>query len=106
MTSRYQRRAAARLGLEKEWHYQARETEECPGCGDRVKQGVAVCKSCGAILDREKAAALGLGQAVQESRTERVNAPRRGGFCSTCFSLCGFDVWGLGRDWVVTLACG
>ena len=38
-----QRRAAARLGIEKEWHYQARETEECPGCGERVKPGVAVC---------------------------------------------------------------
>jgi ribosomal protein L32 len=59
-----QRRAAARLGLEKEWHYQARETMECPGCGTRVKPGVAVCKSCGAILNREKALALGLAQAL------------------------------------------
>jgi hypothetical protein len=57
-----QRRAAARLGLEKEWHYQARETEECPGCGERVKAGVAVCKSCHAILNHEKALALGLAQ--------------------------------------------
>ena len=57
-----QRRAAARLGLEKEWYYQARETGECPGCGERVKPGVAVCKSCDAILDREKALALGLIQ--------------------------------------------
>ena len=57
-----QRRAAATLGLEKEWHYQARETEECPGCGDHVKPGVAVCKSCHAILNREKALALGLIQ--------------------------------------------
>ena len=58
-----QRRAAAALGLEKEWYYQARETAECPGCGDRVKPGVAVCRSCGAILNREKALALGLVQA-------------------------------------------
>jgi len=57
-----QRRAAANLGLDKEWYYQVRETAECPGCGTRVKPGVAVCKSCGAILDREKALALGLGQ--------------------------------------------
>jgi hypothetical protein len=57
-----QRRAAKRLGVEKEWHYQARETEECPGCGERVKPGVAVCKSCHAILNREKALALGLMQ--------------------------------------------
>jgi hypothetical protein len=55
-----QRWAALRLGLEKEWHYQARETQECPGCGERVKAGVAVCKSCHAILNREKALALGL----------------------------------------------
>ena len=61
-----QRRAAAKLGLNKEWHYQVRETEECPGCGDRVKPGVAVCKSCHAILDREKALALGLVVPVPE----------------------------------------
>ena len=75
-----QRRAAKHLGIEKEWHYQARETEECPGCGDRVKPGVAVCKSCHAILNREKALALGLMQppasAPAELRTERP-APRR-----------------------------
>jgi hypothetical protein len=59
-----QRRAAARLGVEREWHYRARETRECPGCGERVKPGVAVCKSCGAVLDREKALALGLGQPI------------------------------------------
>jgi hypothetical protein len=57
-----QRRAAASLGLEKEWHYRAQETAECPGCGERVKTGVAVCKSCGAILNREKALALGLAR--------------------------------------------
>jgi hypothetical protein len=61
-----QRRAAAKLGMNKEWHYQVRETEECPGCGDRVKPGVAVCKSCHAILDRDKALALGLIQPVPE----------------------------------------
>jgi hypothetical protein len=61
-----QRRAAAKLGMNKEWHYQVRETEECPGCGDRVKPGVAVCKSCHAILDRDKALALGLVVPVPE----------------------------------------
>ena len=58
-----QRQAAASLGLEKEWYYRSREMAECPGCGDRVKPGVAVCKSCGAVLDREKALALGIVQA-------------------------------------------
>jgi len=57
-----QRRAAGHLGLKKEWYYQSRETAECPGCGERVKPGVAVCKTCHAVLDREKALALGLLQ--------------------------------------------
>jgi hypothetical protein len=75
-----QRRAAKSLGVEKEWHYQARESEECPGCGERVKPGVAVCKSCHAILNREKALALGLMQppaAAVEARADRPAAPRR-----------------------------
>lgn len=55
-----ERRAARFLGMDKEWFYQARETVECPGCGEKIKPGVAVCKSCGAILERSKAAALGL----------------------------------------------
>jgi hypothetical protein len=59
-----QRRAAAFLGLDKEWYYQVRETAECPGCGTRVKPGVAKCKACGAVLDREKAVALGLVASV------------------------------------------
>ncbi len=46
--------------MEKEWFYQPRETVECPGCGEKIKPGFAVCKNCGAILDRAKAAALGL----------------------------------------------
>jgi hypothetical protein len=66
-----QRRAAARLGFEKEWHYQARETEECPGCGERVKPGVAVCKSCHAVLDRDKALALGLIQPPPDAPPQR-----------------------------------
>lgn len=66
-----QRRAAAKLGLEKEWHYQTRETEECPGCGDRVKPGVAMCKSCHAILNREKALALGLIQPQPDAMPQR-----------------------------------
>lgn len=55
-----ERRAARHLGVDKEWHYQPRETVECPGCGEKIKPNVAVCKTCGAILDRAKAAKLGL----------------------------------------------
>ncbi len=54
------RRAAKHLGAEKDWFYQPREMMECPGCGEKIKPGVAVCRVCGAILDREKAAKLGL----------------------------------------------
>ena len=73
-----QRRAAAQLGIEKEWHYQARETEECPGCGERVKPGVAVCKSCHAILNREKALALGLVQPPAEGLPQRNRGAEKG----------------------------
>jgi hypothetical protein len=55
-----ERRAAQYLNVEKEWFYRPQETIECPGCGEKIKPGVAVCRTCGAILDRAKAAALGL----------------------------------------------
>ena len=58
-----ERRAAHYLGLEKEWFYQERETVECPGCGEKIKPGVAVCRTCRAILDPTKAANLGLAPA-------------------------------------------
>jgi hypothetical protein len=78
-----QRRAAANLGLEKEWYYHAPAyAGECPGCGERIKPGVAICRSCGAILDREKAQTLGLLQTpaaavMNESRAERPSAVRQ-----------------------------
>jgi hypothetical protein len=55
------RRAARQLGLEKPWLYDAKPQAECPVCAEKIKHGVAVCRSCGAILDREKAAQYGLG---------------------------------------------
>ena len=73
-----QRRAATNLGVQKEWHYQARETEECPGCGDRVKPGVAVGKSCHAVLNREKALALGLIQPPPEVVPQRNRGAEKG----------------------------
>ena len=71
-----QRRAAAHLKLDKEWHSKTRETAECPGCGERVKPSVAVCKSCGAVLDREKALALGLIQPPPASPGDDAAAGR------------------------------
>lgn len=56
-----ERRAARQLGLEKPWLYDPKPLVECPACGERIKPGVAVCKSCNAILDRDKAAQFGLG---------------------------------------------
>src|SRR6266436_7453788 len=63
-----ERRAARQLGLEKPWLYDARPLADCPVCAEKIKHGVAVCRSCGAILDREKAAQYGL---VPAGRRER-----------------------------------
>ena len=54
------RRAARALRLAKPWLYDPRPATECPACAEHIKPGVAVCKSCGAILDKEKAAQFGL----------------------------------------------
>ena len=55
-----ERRAARELKLDKPWLYDPRPQAECPACAEKIKPGVAVCRSCGAILDREKAAKFGL----------------------------------------------
>ncbi len=56
-----ERRVARELRLEKPWLYDRKPMAECPACGERIKPGVAVCRTCRAILDREKAAKFGLG---------------------------------------------
>lgn len=56
-----ERRAARQLGQEKPWLYDPKPLAECPVCAEKIKHGVAVCRSCGAILDSEKAARYGLG---------------------------------------------
>ena len=56
------RRAAISLGVEREWAYVPMKTSDCPVCGEKVKTGVAVCRHCHAILDREKAARHGITQ--------------------------------------------
>ena len=55
------RRAAIALGIEREWAYVPTRMKECPACGEKVKEGVAVCRHCRAILNEEKAAKHGLG---------------------------------------------
>lgn len=55
------RRAVKELGAAREWAFVAPvQLVECPACSELVKEGVAVCKSCGAILNREKAALYGI----------------------------------------------
>ncbi len=73
-----QRRAARHLREEKDWFYQPHETFDCPGCGEKVRTGVAVCKTCRAILDPEKAAKLGLlAPAEAKGPTGASAAPAR-----------------------------
>jgi hypothetical protein len=55
-----ERRAARELRLEKPWLYDPKPLADCPVCAEKIKPGVAVCRSCGAILDRDKAAQYGL----------------------------------------------
>jgi hypothetical protein len=68
-----ERRAARELRLEKPWLYDPKPLADCPVCAEKIKPGVAVCRSCGAILDREKAAQFGLVAREDKSATE---APR------------------------------
>jgi len=58
-----ERRAARELRLEKDWSYEPTMRNECPACGERLKPNVAVCRTCGAVLNAEKAAQWGLGAA-------------------------------------------
>ena len=60
-----ERRAARELKLDKPWLDDPKPMEECPACGETIRPGVAVCRSCRAILDAEKAAKFGLGPMVE-----------------------------------------
>lgn len=66
-----ERRAARELRLDKPWLYDPKPATECPACGEKIKAGVAVCRACGAILDREKAARFGLGMAEGNEGTKQ-----------------------------------
>jgi hypothetical protein len=65
-----ERRAARQLGLEKPWLYDVRPLPDCPVCAEKIKYGVAVSHSCGAILDPEKGAQYGLVARDERSATE------------------------------------
>jgi len=62
-----ERRAARELGMEKPWLYDPKPMADCPACGEKIRPGVAVCRTCGAILDREKAAKFGLAEREEKS---------------------------------------
>src|ERR1700736_5813845 len=70
-----ERRAARQLGLEKPWLYDPKPLAECPVCAEKIKHGVAVCRSCGAIFDREKAAQYGLVAARRKERHKSSETP-------------------------------
>jgi hypothetical protein len=73
-----ERRAARELKLDKPWLYDPKPSQECPACGERIKPGVAVCRSCSAILDREKAAMFGLvGKGENENATFVLRGPEK-----------------------------
>lgn len=73
-----ERRAARQLGLEKPWLYDSKPLAECPVCAEKIKHGVAVCRSCGAILDREKAAQYGI-VAPEKARRDASATQNRAG---------------------------
>ena len=74
-----ERRAARQLGLEKPWLYDTRPLAECPACAEKIKPGVAVCRSCNAILDPEKAAQYGLGGDSRRERHKGTETPAETG---------------------------
>ena len=54
--------AAGYLGLNRDYTSLEKqfETAECPACGLNIRQGVAICFNCKAVLDPEKAKKFGL----------------------------------------------
>lgn len=67
------RRAARFLGVTKDWLYEQRQLVDCPVCAEKIRPGVAMCKTCGAILDPEKAAKYGIGTTA---KAEEVEVPK------------------------------
>jgi hypothetical protein len=70
------RRAALALGLEREWAYVPTKMVDCPVCGEKVKEGVAICRHCTAVLNPQKARQHGFAQGRQPaSEMAGVQAP-------------------------------
>ena len=73
-----ERRAAREMKLDKPWLYDPKPQAECPACGEKIKPGVAVCRACRAILDREKAAQFGLGIVPESARQSGASEEKPG----------------------------
>lgn len=57
----YWKDACEELGVERDWAFTApRAMMDCPACGEKLLVGVAICKSCHAILDKKRALEFGL----------------------------------------------
>jgi hypothetical protein len=54
------------------WMSNFQPMTDCPACGTRIKPGVAICRSCSAILDQEKAAKFNLLPAKQEPKPKVI----------------------------------
>jgi hypothetical protein len=54
------KRMATYLKLRRDWNAEIQPNLDCPGCGTQTKSGIAVCKECGCVIDREKAIRLGM----------------------------------------------
>jgi hypothetical protein len=72
------KRACEELGVETEWAFIAPpEMFNCPACAERLRVGVAICKACGAVLDREKAEEFGLLQEAAPVAPRKTLVHRR-----------------------------
>jgi len=70
------KRGARWLHIEREWLSAYKPMAECPACGEKIKPFVAVCKSCGCIVNKEKAEELGMLEPVTvERKAKQRNAP-------------------------------
>lgn len=51
--------AALALNVKAPWSPEAVTNTECPACAESVKDGAAICKHCGFIINRDRALAIG-----------------------------------------------
>lgn len=57
------KRAARRMGYERDWLYDIPDQDDCPACGEKIKPGVAICKSCHCVIDAAKFAKMKFAEA-------------------------------------------